>query len=176
MKRVTKIIIIISSVLLIGLGGYWFVLKMSQKKPAANAPSGTSTISPGFTVPLEGDRKMNVKIQDESGKYSSELEVNNLYENPVEKLPGEIVDFRSTDDYLMEFQPAYQQFVIAIQNPEDIYGARTRAESDFLESLSIDREKACELNVTLSVPVQVNEKNAGKNFGLSFCPNGKPFE
>lgn len=177
MNKIMKIITIISAVLLVGLGSYLLILKFSQKKAATDAPGSPAGVPTGFIIPPENAQKMNVKTKKSAGDTdTASLEVSNIYNNPVETLPGGVVDFRSTNDYLMEFQPTSEQFVISIQNSDDINGARTKAESAFLEALGINQEKACGLNVVLAIPVQVNEKNSGSNFGLSFCPDGKPFE
>lgn len=174
MKNVSKIIAITGIILIIGLGVYLLFLKIYQPNPTANEPKKTVTVSSGFIIPPENAEKMTIISKSPGGTES--LDVNNIYKDPVVTLSNGIVDFKSTNDYLMEFQPAGELFLITIQNSEDIYGARTRAENDFLNSLGIIQEKACGLNISLAIPFRVNEKNAGREFGLSFCPDGKPFE
>jgi hypothetical protein len=67
-----------------------------------------------------------------------------------------------------------QAFVISIENP-DIAKARNIAEQKFLTMLDITKDKACKLVVNVSVSGEINEFVAGENYGLSFCPDGKPF-
>ena len=103
------------------------------------------------------------------------ISINNPYELPESKplsLGG--VNFKENADYSIDYYPQDQGFIIAILNP-NIQAARDAAEKDFLKTLDITKAAACKLKVTLSVPFDVNENASGKNYRLSFCPNGKAF-
>ena len=101
------------------------------------------------------------------------IEINNVYKNPIEMFESG-VEFKKNSDYLIDYYSPDQLFVIVITNP-NIDEARINAEKDFLDTLNINQEQACKLNIQLGVPFSVNENAAGINYGLSFCPNGKPF-
>ncbi|HUD08659.1 MAG TPA: hypothetical protein VMQ48_01055, partial [Candidatus Saccharimonadales bacterium] len=81
--------------------------------------------------------------------------------------------FRKTDDYEMSYYPTDQGFIITLQN-SDLTNARTAAEKDFIDALGISQEQSCFLKVTLNVPFDVSQAASGRNYGLSFCSNGKP--
>jgi hypothetical protein len=76
----------------------------------------------------------------------------------------------------MAYYTQDQGFLIVITN-KDIEPARKSAEAAFLKILGLEqeKEKACSLKVSLTVPFDVNAQASGTNYGLSFCPNGKPF-
>jgi len=82
--------------------------------------------------------------------------------------------FKDNDLYFMAYYPSPEGFIISIRsaNAEKI---RMVAEKDFIETLKISKTDACKLNVSLSVPMSIDENLAGQDFGLSFCPNGKAF-
>ena len=103
-----------------------------------------------------------------------QVKVSNIYKNPIQIFPDSDVSYKKTADYSLDYYAKNQLFIITITNT-DIKTARINAENDFLSTLKITKEQACKLNVQLSVPFSVNENAAGINFGLSFCPNGKPF-
>ena len=67
-----------------------------------------------------------------------------------------------------------QGFVISLEN-HDIVTARKAAEKKLLTMLGISKEVACSLSVTVNVAGDINDVVAGKNYGLSFCPDGKEF-
>ena len=102
------------------------------------------------------------------------VKVNNITKNPVETFSNYDVEFKKTGDYYLDYYAKDKLFVITLVNP-DIQTARNKAEQDFLSTLQISQAQACQLNVQLGVPYSVNADKAGLNFGLSFCPNGKPF-
>lgn len=116
-------------------------------------------------------KKNSNKITINTGK--EKIEVNNVYKNPVEIFKSG-VEFKKNSDYLIDYYSPDQLFVIVITNL-NIGEARKRAEKDFLDTLGINQEQACKLNVQLGVPFNVNENAAGINYGLSFCPNGIAF-
>lgn len=124
--------------------------------------------TPPFVMPGSDSDKMTISTD------SGSININNLYKNPAEKLSMDGVSFDKNSDHLLSFYPQHQGFIITITNP-DIEKGRTDAENAFLKDLGITKEQACSLRVTLNVPAYVNDAAAGRNYGLSFCPNGIPF-
>ena len=102
------------------------------------------------------------------------IEISNVYKNPIEIFPNSDVAYKKTADYYFDYYANDQLFIITLIN-KDIKTARENAEKDFLNTLQINQEQACKLNVQLGVPFSVNENAAGINYGLSFCPNGIAF-
>ncbi|TAK95838.1 hypothetical protein EPO05_03000 [Patescibacteria group bacterium] len=66
-------------------------------------------------------------------------------------------------------------FEIRVWDSLNLNGARTLAEQDLLRILNVSEAEMCQLDVTLTVPEVVNRSLAGKNYGLSFCEDGKSF-
>lgn len=124
---------------------------------------------PEFSLPKKDDPSMTLSTVD--GKN---VVANNVYKNPIESLSNNAVAFVENEESHISFYPKNQGFLITIID-SNIEKARQKAESDFLSSLGITKEDACKLNVDLGMPAWVNDKAAGRNYGLSFCPNGKPF-
>ncbi|MDD4901686.1 MAG: hypothetical protein PHE24_00965 [Patescibacteria group bacterium] len=102
------------------------------------------------------------------------VKVNDITKNPAQTLPDSVLVYKATADYTLNYYAQDKLFIITIIN-SDIQAARVKAEADFLATLKIGKDQACRLNVQLLVPFSVNADAAGINFGLSFCPNGKPF-
>jgi hypothetical protein len=105
---------------------------------------------------------------------SGTVKVSNITKNPVETFSNSDIEYKKTNDYYLDYYAKDKLFVITIVNP-DIQTARNKAEQDFLSTLRISQDEACQLNVQLGIPYSVNPDKAGLNFGLSFCPNGKAF-
>lgn len=180
MKKSTKIIIAVSVSVMALLAGFLFIFQKNSPSPASPGtllPGG----SVGFSIPPEGAPKMSVRIEEKTGEpitTEKKVEVNNVYNNPVATIPYNNytgVLFKAADDYSISFYPDGEQFSIIINNSE-LNMAREKAEAGLLEALGISKEEACQLNVSLRTTIQVNRENAGREFGLSFCPDGKPFK
>lgn len=201
MRRNIKIILLIVGIALLILAASLFVLnkvRNSSVTPKESVPAGTnfdpSTLpSTGFSIPstTSGNTKtapMNVSngkftIPDKNAEKmiipttGGNIATNNLFKNPVESLPNNAVAFVENEEYHMSFYPNHQYFLITLLDP-DIQKARDKAENDLLKTLGITKEQACNLDVDLGAPTWVSpeaEKAGAKNYGLSFCPNGKPF-
>lgn len=99
---------------------------------------------------------------------SGRVVTNNIYTNALINYPENGVGFAKSRFYMMSYSPTTDNFTIAIIDP-DIKVATTVAEADFLRLLNITQIQACQLNVSLSVPYDVNPAYAGKSFSLSFC-------
>ncbi|MDI6778047.1 MAG: hypothetical protein QMD77_02545 [Patescibacteria group bacterium] len=159
MKKVYYILIPLFIVMI--ASSIYFVI--SKKRNTQNLPPQiTST-----TEPSASDEKMTLTIS------GGDIKINNLYKNPVAKLYHNGVLFKQTPDFEMSFYPDDQGFIISLLNP-DLKKSRDEAEKEFLEELGINKEQACLLKISLGVTADINEKAAGANYGLSFCPNGKP--
>jgi hypothetical protein len=143
------------------------VRKSSVATPPAQQPS-SQLPSVKFVIPSESSSKMTIPTKD-----AGQIETNNIYIHPAGNLSNNGVGFISNDDYFMAFYPNDKSFTITIQSI-NLEEARRRAEAAFLQALGITQDQACRLNVSLYVPDFVSSKNSGQDFGLSFCPNGKP--
>lgn len=172
MSRNTKIVITIFLIILLVVAVYFFItFRSNPQKPLAQPQTPPQIQQPGsspannFIVPPKNSGKMVVTTSQ------GNLEINNLYKNPVADLPGNGVAFRETDDFHMDFYPQDEGFIISIQN-FDVQTGRDRAEMEFLQALGITKDQACLLKVTLGVPYYISPLAAGQNYFLSFCPNG----
>ena len=108
------------------------------------------------------------------GTPAGSVSVKNFYKNPVEVNSERDALIERTEQYDIVYLAGDSSFLITIsRQPFD--AARQAAEDDFLKTLQITKEEACRLNVALRVPRFVDENLAGKDFGLSFCPNSIQF-
>ncbi|MCX6765408.1 MAG: hypothetical protein NT136_00315 [Candidatus Moranbacteria bacterium] len=113
-----------------------------------------------------GPEKITIKTEQ------GEVKITDITENPVEKLSMGGVTFQSTEDFLIEYYPGDQGFIIALLN-KDTEKAQIAAEQEFLRALKINKEDACKLKVSITVPYTVNEKFGGGIYKLSFCEGGQ---
>jgi len=118
-------------------------------------------------LPIEElSKKDKLSLQTESGT----VDIENIYKNPIERLSKNGIEFVRNENYVMDFYPEDEGFIIALENP-DVFSALKKAEEDFLSKLGITKEQACELKVSITIPVSVSEKYGGGVYGFSFCPN-----
>ncbi len=111
-------------------------------------------------------KKTKLEIHTEKGT----VDIGNVYKNPVEKLSNNGVSFADNSDYYIAYYPEKDDFLVVIKN-KDVISAEKKAEDDFIKQLGITEEQACELNVLVTVPFDVNEKYSGGLYGFSFCSN-----
>jgi hypothetical protein len=168
MNKLSKIILIVGVILVIGLI-IFLLFKYAGRQTQPQAPETPDTSST-FPIPSASDEKMPVKTISGDTIY-----LNNVYHQPVESLSQNGVAFIENSDYYMAYYPQDQAFIITLLNP-DIKTARNNAERDLLKALGIEDEKmSCQLKVSITVPYGVNADASGQEYGLSFCPGGKPF-
>ncbi len=161
-----RIVIIIGAILFIViLSVYFFVI---NKKNQNNSDISSSQENKESLIDKTQER---ITIETNEGT----VQINNIYKEGGELFKGGIT-FKESSDYYISFDEVSQSFSIAIMNAEDLYGARARAEEEFVRTLGITNEQACKLKVDLGVPYNVNPQLPADNYGLSFCPNGKDFD
>jgi len=145
--------------------------RSAKNQPSPSQPSNQNVgglPSKGYYTPSSSDK--DIHLQTSGG----EVIINNIYKNAINTYSDGGVSFKDNNDYYIAYYPQDQGFIVTIENP-DIQTARQKAEADFVQTLGITQAQACQLRVSLGVPVSVNEQASGGNYGLSFCPNGKPF-
>jgi len=151
--------------------GIIFFRSAKNQQPAPSQPSNQNAgglPSEGYYIPTSSDK--DIHIQTPAG----EVVINNIYKDAINTYSDGGVSFKNNNDYYIAYYPQDQGFIITIEN-QDIQTARQKAEADFVQTLGITQQQACQLRVSLGVPVSINEQASGGNYGLSFCPNGKPF-
>lgn len=153
------VILLISAIIV-----FCVAIIFGSKKENVEIPSDKQKVA--TVPPKESDR---IEIKTSGGIVS----VKNPYKNAVESLPQGGVAFKVSADYYMAYYPEDQGFIITLADP-DLKTALQKAGGDFLKSLDINREQACLLKVSVTVPFSVSEKFAGGIYSLSFC-NTNPF-
>lgn len=133
---------------------------------SSGTTTGGSTGSTTGTIPT-GEK---FSIQTRTG---APIEIKNFYPTAVD-VRNDYVLIKGNPDYDMLFFPKEDSFLITLNNA-DVHLARAEAESDFPVILGIPTPQACDLKVSLTIPFEVSEEYGGKDYGLSFCPWGKPF-
>lgn len=163
MKRTA---IIIGAIMFIVVLSIYFFVMNKKNQNEGNVPSDQEN-----NESLINKTQEKITIETNEGT----VQIDNIYKEGGELFKGGIT-FKESSDYYISFDEASQSFSIAIMNAEDLYGARARAEEEFVRVLGITNEQACELKVDLGVPYNVNPQLPADNYGLSFCPNGKDFD
>lgn len=170
MQKSTKVILIIILISLVLAAVYFFFFRNQGQQPQ---PTPTPTVpqfpsATTFAIPPQSADRMSIPTSQGS------IETDNIYKDPAHNPANNEVIFIDNQDYSISFEPKDKYFLIVIQSV-DIQNAREKAENALLQKLVISKDQACKLNVSLYVPYFASAKNAGQDFGLSFCPNGKPF-
>lgn len=139
-------------VIVLFLYGLFQVLKNPGSKPnnADQNPAGIPISTPAGEVKVKDFTKTAV----ESTKDSMLAEKNQGFN---------IVYFKQD-----------QAFAITLLT-EPLAQNRDLAEQAFIKMLNISETDACRLKVSLSIPYDVSAQLSGTDYGLSFCPTGKPF-
>ncbi|NTU67078.1 MAG: hypothetical protein HGB08_04120 [Candidatus Moranbacteria bacterium] len=135
--------------------------------PIYNSENQKYTIS---KLPSNPDKSLITTPQ------GNQIEINNPKKIAKEKLDEKDLVLESNGNYdIMYFNYSKgPSFLITLSSP-DLESSRTAGESKLIDLLGISKDQACKLNVSLTVPQDVSSPAAGYDYGLSFCPNGKPF-
>lgn len=59
-------------------------------------------------------------------------------------------------------------------NKKPLVETRKQAEQAFLQKFGLQKAEACRITVVLNTTKYVDPLAAGRDYGLSFCPDGKP--
>jgi hypothetical protein len=176
-----KIIIAINVLILAVIIGGFILWKMNKMEPATSVTNPNSnflTIGNNVTQippPTTMGSTTPIGMLKITTKDGGSIIMKDFYQSPYTKIldPQNDASIKESIDYNIEFQPAIPRFFIGLQG-NDLYTARENAEQGFLDKLGITKEDACRIKVTLGVHYSVNERASGVNYGLSFCPDGKP--
>lgn len=140
-----------------------------ENNSSIEKPFGNTATNVPLTQTTPESEKLTIPTND-----GESLLVINFYKSPYTKI------FDSENDALIIDNPNYQViyyarggFVISLLWG-DLPSVRTESEQAFIKKLGITEEKACRLSVSLGVAPEASEKAAGRNYKLSFCPDGKP--
>lgn len=125
------------------------------------------------TDPVPGPEQMVVQGQSEKVVIHDVYTAPSPERKPIVFNADKDVLLSDTEEHHMLYYTGDQSFHIVLLN-SPLQPARETAEKIFLENLKIDEATACKLKVSLRVPYSVNEEASGEDYGLSFCPNGKP--
>lgn len=149
---------------------YSFVYFKSRTKEniVQEAPEGEKDNKYSLLPIEELSKKSKLSLQTEE----ETVDINNVYKDPIRRLSKNGVEFVKKENYVMDFYPEDEGFIISIGNP-DIFSALKEAESEFLNKLGVTEEQACKLKVSITIPVSVSEKYGGGVYGFSFCPDKK---
>jgi hypothetical protein len=169
--------------LLIAVGGYFFWKLSSESTPTEPTllpPKETTTEQPanptGTTVknqetPTQTQKPGDISIQTKDG---GTLFVNDFLKSPKTTIDEEgDATLKDDPNYTILYYKMDQSVFIGLLGG-NLPQVRSDAEKELLNILGITEQDACQLKVSTTVPASVSEKAAGKDYGLSFCPSGKP--
>ncbi len=95
------------------------------------------------------------------------LQVNDFTQKAVQKT-NDVAVINTSASYKLVYFFKDQSFLITLLSPP-LGQARNLAENDLLKQLGISQQQACQLNVSVRVPGDVDGAYSGKELGLSFC-------
>jgi hypothetical protein len=142
--------------------------KNKATTPQVSQPTETTVQIPSLPSESElaSQGKTGIAVKDGS------VIINNPYKNATTVVSGN-ADVQKTSNYEIVYLATSKSFVISLSG-SNLADSRNQAEQAFLDSLGVSKMDACKLTVSLGVAPEVNSAAAGKNYGLSFCSNGKP--
>jgi len=120
-------------------------------------------VATGFVLEKQDAEKLELQIQEGTVKTRDFTQAANR------SLPRGGVEFSPRSG---EFQILYREetdsfLICIISSPfEEV---RQQAEGEFVKTLEISQEKACQLDVSITTPHFANPEHSGEIFGLSFC-------
>lgn len=129
-----------------------------------------------FYVAFREGEKASVPPSDKiilPTNFGQPVAVRNFLLNPKEKFSYGAV-LAENEWYKIIFFSEDEVFLITLKQAP-LRQAVSLAESEFLKQLNIDKQSACALKVYVTVPRDVDETASGKNYSLSFCPEGADF-
>lgn len=167
-----KKILLVCFLSLLFFGAYYIFSRNRETDISDQSPSGPSFPEEGY-FPLgtkEENKVLYGKIRS-ALKFAPQAGAPGVYAVtvPLEGTPPSVAP-----EYSIVFFEDRTAFTIVI-NARPLSETRARAERALLEKLGITEKEACRLNVDLGVIASVDLDMSGRNFGLSFCPNGLPF-
>ncbi len=177
-----KIFIILGNIifLLFLVGGYFFWKLYSEQTPkTVIIPAGENTsvattprkTNPTVIVPAQKPAEGKRFVQTRNG---GNLSVNDFLKSPKTTVYEEWgASLKEHPFYTVLYFSNDQSFLISLTGG-DLRTARIDGEKELLQNLGITQEEACQIKVAMTVPSNVNQKAAGQDYGLSFCPNGSP--
>lgn len=173
MRKAIIIIILAVASLILGYGLYAFL-----RGEGSPVPNG-GIVAVGTSTPSQGSSSVstpqNIPTSDTItiGTPQGGVTINNPYKNAAYVTPDNRQYFiLNTGQYGVYYYPFDSSFVIGI-DAMPVLQVQQLAEQAFLQKLGISRTDACKLTVWVGVPVSVDANYAGRNLGLSFCPQGQ---
>lgn len=161
--------IIIIFIILAGVGvALFFILRPA---PQTIPPTGNDfpLVPPPLPPLLPDQNQKTFFIKTPSGN----VEVDNFLKD-ITPATNFLFYIESTPDYTIQYDALDESFTISVHGfslPE----TRKEAEIKLLQILDTTPTNMCKLNIFVFVPGSVEPTLAGKDFNLSFCPDGIPF-
>lgn len=184
--RIKRGLIIISPVIFVVFLYFANQLLMSRSKrigsentvapsPSISPPSTTGTIAPAqdtSTSPPQNQPEVDQSPRQNQSVYTH-INLDTVADVPLPAGTVVINEFgdaiiADTQGYQIAYYGTDNQFSIGVFSSPFEEG-RQKAEDGFLTILNIDQQKACELDVEIVTIEAINPKEAGKEYGLSFC-------
>ncbi len=112
--------------------------------------------------------KINIPAQN------GQIQTNDFHKTQVEQVAETSVLARTAGFEIVNYAVDNSFTITLSQKPLD--KSRDEAEQKLLQILGVIPTEACKLKVAVFVPFSVDEKAAGIDYGLSFCPKGLPID
>lgn len=103
-----------------------------------------------------------------------EVNVNNFFKTAKKESSGSFL-LKETSDYSFSFFGSDNGFLIVLARTP-LRSSREKAETALLSILGISKDDVCKLPLHVGVMGSVDPNYAGRNLGVSFCPDGIAFD
>lgn len=161
-----KKVLITIGVIILSLIVFVVLITSSKEKDTSITDRSQSQAEP-YKLP---ESKINLEeIPTEPDKVIvGETETKNFYKSAQAINESGSAVVNKSQDYEIVYTPEFSQFNITVLG-SPFTQARKAAEIKFIETLGINTETACKLNVVVSTPYFANPNESGQSYGLSFC-------
>lgn len=161
-----KKILIIIGVIVLSLVVFVVLITGNSKKDTSTTDRSQSQTEP-YKLP---ESEINLEeIPTEPDKVIvGETETKNFYKSAQAINESGSAVVNKSQDYEIVYTPEFSRFNITVLG-SPFTETRKLAENKFIETLGINTETACKLNVVVSTPYFANPNESGQSYGLSFC-------
>lgn len=167
-KSTIVLFIILGLFFLVALISYVLNRSTPLPLPSDNNPFASTTSSVGSNEP-----SISIQSKDGTSYMVPDPTVGKKFDAMSGGTYYQLTENQDTQGDQAQFEIVYgtdSSIQIGLTK-EPLGQARLAAEKQLRTFFPLTNEQLCSLDVYLGVPAQVNETYAGKNLGLSFCPN-----
>lgn len=164
-----KLYALIASIVIIAAAFVYFLFGGREENVPLDAEPTEEVLDSSSGIPIQFEKFPKGDLLS-IGTPQGTVTLKNFYKE-VKAQEGDTVLLQRTQNYEIAYDAADSSFWMRIIK-QPIQEVRRKAEEDLLVLLGVDRKDACKLKVSWSPSREIDPKNSGKSFPLSFCSGG----